>query len=211
MEKDLEKIIKSRKSTRNFASEFPAEEDIRKILESAIYAPFGGATGIPLHQIRKLYVFRQNTDNMEQARELIYRRIRKNAKIFRIILTLFPFLKNKFKAFSNKLNTFAKKGIPALNDAPYFIVIAEKKGFPPVEKQSMAHALENMWLTATSLELGFQLISATGVMSKDKSFMDLLGLKKGEYEIEGCAIGYPNNATEHKRDLELNNFVTWIK
>lgn len=85
MEKDLEKIIKNRKSTRNFASEFPAEEDIRKILESAIYAPFGGATGIPLHQIRKLYVFRQNSDSMEQTRELIYSRIKKNAKMFRII------------------------------------------------------------------------------------------------------------------------------
>ena len=200
-----------RKSTRSFSSEVPSEEDIRNILESAVYAPYGGATGIPLNQIRKLYVFKQNTESMTAIRELIHLRISKNAKRFRILLTLLPFMKKKFNAFSIKLNGMAKSGIPSLNEAPYFIVIAEKKGFPPVEKQSMAHALENMWLTATSLELGFQLISATGTMSGDKDFMNLLGLEKGEYEIEGCAIGYPKKKTERKRELNLNDFTTWIK
>ncbi len=46
-----------------------------------------------------------------------------------------------------------------IGSAPYFIVGAEKKGFPAVEQQFLAHCLENMWLKATALGLGFQLVS----------------------------------------------------
>lgn len=34
---------------------------------------------------------------------------------------------------------------------PYFIIVAEKEGFPPVAQLSLAHRLENMWLKATTL------------------------------------------------------------
>ncbi|WP_295937634.1 nitroreductase family protein [uncultured Alistipes sp.] len=211
MESELEQIIKIRRSTRSFTGEAPDREAIEKILESAVYAPYGGATGIPLNQIRKIYLFRQDTQSMERVRELMLGQIRKNAKRFGTILTLLPFLKKKFGAFAAKLDGFSKKGIAALNEAPCFIVIAEKKGFPPVEKQSMAHTLENMWLTATSLGLGFQLISATGTMAGNKDFMTLLGLSKGEYQVEGCAVGYPKNPAGRKRELDINDFVTWMK
>ncbi|MGD0953085.1 MAG: hypothetical protein ABR985_11955 [Methanotrichaceae archaeon] len=35
------------------------------------------------------------------------------------------------------------------------MVVAERKSFPPVEQQSLAHCLQNMWLKATALGLGF--------------------------------------------------------
>ncbi len=76
----------------------------------------------------------------------------------------------------------------------------------------MAHAFENMWLMGTDLGLGFQLISATVTLSDNKQFLDLLGLKKGEYALVGCAIGFPKNATKKDaKDLNSDNFVTWIK
>ena len=205
----LEWVVKNRKSTRSFSNEMLKEEEINRILESAIYAPYGGATGIPLSQIRKIFIFKQGTENMSTLRELIHSQINRNARIFRVILILMPFLKKKLSAFSNRLNGMSKNGISSLREAPYFIVIAEKKGFPPVGKQSMAHALENMWLTATSLGLGFQLVSATSNMSKNKDFMLLLGLKKGEYSVEGCAIGYPKKVSGQKKELNLDNFAVW--
>jgi len=31
------------------------------------------------------------------------------------------------------------QGVPGVGTAPYYIIIAERKGFPPVEQQSLAH------------------------------------------------------------------------
>jgi len=52
---------------------------------------------------------------------------------------------------------------------PYYIVVAERSGIPPAEQQSLAHCLENMWLKATALGLGFQLVSVTAQMGRDRS------------------------------------------
>ena len=51
---NLEEIIKVRKSTRSFSSEIPSESDINNVVEPAVYAPYEGATGIPLDEIRKI-------------------------------------------------------------------------------------------------------------------------------------------------------------
>ena len=51
--------------------------------------------------------------------------------------------------------------------------------------------MENMWLKATALGLGFQLVSVTSQMSPDPEFCGVLGIPAGEWELMGCAIGYP--------------------
>ena len=206
----LQQVIKTRKSTRSFSGEVPPRETIDRIIESCIYAPYGGATGIPLEQVRKVFVFTQGTESMETAREMLLSQIRKGARKLGRLVKLMPFMKKKFGAFANRLNGLSKNGIPSMNEAPYFIVMAEKEGFPPVAKQSAAHALENMWLTATAEGLGFQLISATGNMSDNDDFLELLGLKDGEYHLEGCAVGYPKKAVERTRNLDMGKFVKWM-
>ena len=55
--KTLEQIIKSRRSIRNFTNEVPPMEDVEEIVESALYAPFGGATGMPLQENQKGFCF----------------------------------------------------------------------------------------------------------------------------------------------------------
>ncbi len=209
--KPLEQIIKTRRSTRNFTKEIPSDEDMMKIIESAIYAPYGGATGISLEQLRKIFIFKQDTDSMNEARETLLSQLQKNAKKLNLVLTIFPFLKKKMQSFANKVNGLAKGGVPAMNQAAYFIVLAEKKGFPPVEKQSIAHAFENMWLTATELGLGFQLVSATNTLSNNDDFLKLLNLPKGKYSLDGCAIGYPKSNTEKIKTFEVGKFVTWMQ
>ncbi len=207
----LLEIVKNRRSTRNFSNGIPPEAQITDILESAVYAPYGGATGIPLDRIRRIFVFRQGTGAMEQAHRILLAQMRRNAKKLNRVLRLLPFLKPKMQTFANRVNGIARNGIPALDHAAYFIVLAEKKGFPPVEKQSMAHAMQNMWLTATGLGLGFQLVSATGTLSANKDFMALLGLEKGSYALDGCAVGYPKNPAERQKEFESERFVKWME
>ena len=57
----------------------------------------------------------------------------------------------------------------------------------------MAHVLENMWLKATALHLGFQLVTLTKQMSEDDELMKQLGLPIKKFALTGCAIGYPAN------------------
>jgi len=209
--KTFEQVIKSRRSIRSFDRETPGRGDVNKITASAIYAPYGGATGMPLQEIRKIFVFARNSGKMKEARELLLAQIKKNSMKMNVLLILFPFLKKKFKPFADRLNGICRNGIPALNDAAYYIVVAEKKGFPPIEKQSLAHAMQNMWLTATDLGLGFQLISATGNMAKNDRFLKLLGLAKGGFALDGCAIGYPAKYPEAARDFDLEKYITWVE
>lgn len=210
-EKNLERILKARQSTRNFAEEFPPEDDVRKILQAGMLAPYGGATGIPLEQIRKLFVFRQQTDGMAQARAILREQLQANAKKLNHMLRFLPFLRKKMGPFASKVRALAHSGIPALSAAPYLVVIAEKRGFPPVEKQSMAHALQNMWLSATDLGLGFQMLSAVSTLTGNERFLRLLNLDKGEYALDGCVFGYPKSVAERDRELDIKPFVTWIK
>lgn len=212
--KSLTEVIKSRRTIRSFTTETPPIEDIKEIIQSAIFAPYGGATGIPLNEIRKIFVFSQNTEPMEKAREMLLSQIKKNARKMNMLLILLPFLRKKMQPFSNRLNAVSKNGIPSLNEAAHFIIVAEKKrvppGFPPIEKQSIAHAMQNMWLTATNLGLGFQLISETGSLSKNKQFLKLLGLSRGNYAIDGCVIGFPKTYPEIRKEINLDDYATWI-
>jgi nitroreductase len=208
--KTFEQVIKTRRSVRNFTTEIPNIENVNEIIKSAIYAPYGSATGIALTKIRKIYVFKQDTENMKKVREIMHSQLKHNSRKLNIILSLFPFLKKKMKPFAERVKSISEKGIPSLKIAPYFIVIAEKKGFPAVEKQSIAHALENMWLTATSLGLGFQLISAVGTLSGNKEFLELLNLPKDQYALEGCVIGYPVYYSKEIKEFELDSYVTWL-
>jgi nitroreductase len=191
--------IVARKTTRNFSSALPDKESMDDVLRAAVLAPFGGATGISLRDIRRIFVFPPHIPAREKAVEALYKSIRKNAGIIRWLLRLIPFLRRKMGVFSNRLDQISEKGIPGFERGTYYVVVAEKKGFPPVGRQSLAHAMQNMWLAATDKGFGFQLVSATGTMSKNHVFMELLGLSPGEYDIDGCLIGYPENEPVTRR------------
>ena len=178
----LNEVIRSRRTIRSFHGEI-SDETLMKILESGIYAPFGSATGIPLKEIRKIFIFRQNTESMKVARDIINAQIKSSAYRLELLLKLMPFLKKKMQAFANRLKNLSENGIPGLTEGAFYIVIAEKSGFPPIEKQSLSHTMENIWLTATSYGLGFHLVSATGMLSKNKKFMKILGLNQGEWAL----------------------------
>jgi nitroreductase len=208
--KSLDYVIRSRKSIRVFSTGFPDEQVVKNIVQSAVYAPFGGATGLPFQEIRRIFVLSQKSGKLKEARELLLAEMKKNAARLNRLLFFLPFLRKKMQLFAARISVLSKSGIPALNDAPYYIIIAEKKGFPLVAKQSIAHALQNIWLTSTAAGLGFQLITATGMMSDNKQFCKLLGLPKGMYQLDGCVIGIPQDANSELKEFDVDKFVTWL-
>jgi len=77
-----------------------------------------------------------------------------------------------------------------IGKAPYYIVVAEQRGIPPVEHLSLAHCFQNMWLKAAALGLGLQLLSITQQLDTDKEFCDLIKIPIGEFVLDGCLLGY---------------------
>lgn len=120
------------------------------------------------------------------------------------------YLKEKGKSFSKRLELFADKGVLGIGTAPYYIVVAEKKGIHPVEQQSLAHCLQNMWLKATSLNLGFHLVSATAQMGEDEDFCEILGINPGEFGLNGCAVGYPKEIPPKALRPAVGEVTKWI-
>ena len=102
----LNEVVRSRRTVRSFLRSFHGEisdETLMKILESGIYAPFGGATGIPLKEIRKIFIFRQNTESMKIVRDIINAQIKSGTYRIGLLLKLMPFLKKKMQVFANRL------------------------------------------------------------------------------------------------------------
>jgi nitroreductase len=122
-----------------------------------------------------------------------------------------PYLKENASSFLKKLELFSDKGVLGIGTAPYYIIIAEKKGFPPVEQQSLAHCLQNMWLKTTTLNLGFHLVSATSQMAEDDDFCKAVGINSKEYAINGCAIGYAKEIPQKASRPENKEVIRWME
>jgi len=121
-----------------------------------------------------------------------------------------PGLAGKTEGFLKRLEGLARDRIPALQKAPVWIIAAERKGFPPAEAKSLAHVLQNMWLKATELGIGFMLLSLTGMLAKDAAFMAELGLVKGEWELDGCLMGMPAGKRESSSEHLPASAVSWL-
>ena len=122
-----------------------------------------------------------------------------------------PSLRAKAAGFVRRLSMIRDGGvIPGIGTAPYYIVVAERKGFPPVELQSLAHCLENMWLKATALGLGFQIVSVTSQMSSDVAFCKILGMPAGDWELMGCAVGYPADELSPSIRPPVEDVTVWL-
>jgi nitroreductase len=70
--------------------------------------------------------------------------------------------------------------------------------------------MENMWLKATALELGFQLVSITSEMARNPEFCTILGITPGEWELMGCAIGCPQEILSPSIRPPVENVTRWL-
>ena len=121
-----------------------------------------------------------------------------------------PVLQTQGQGFLKRLEMTAQQGPLGIGSAPYYIVVAEKRGIPDVQHKSLSHCMENMWLKATALGLGFHLVSITTQMEQDNEFCNLLNLPFGEYRLDGCAIGYPAQNPPKPIRSSIEEVTTWF-
>jgi nitroreductase len=181
----IDVIIRARHSVRAFSSIPPSQEAIEVIIQAGLLAPFGALAVAGRPDFRKVFVIRSSSSAMEAAADILKNRMAKVADELEKKVGPVPFVQN--------LKRIGQQGVSGVGNAPYFVVVGERKGMPPIAAQSLSYCLQNMWLKATSLGIGLQLISATMQMDSDPDFCRLLGIPCGEYALDGCALGYPSD------------------
>jgi nitroreductase len=206
----LDEIIRSRRSVRVFREEKPPKEWIEDIIKAGMLAPYAAAAVRDEKDFRKFFVFEKGTKSFETASLIIKKNAADGAQHYEKLIEEKPSMRSKFQPFMERLQMIANEGVPGLNTAPYFIVVAELRGIPPAEMQSLAHVLENMWLKTTALGLGFQLISTTSQMAEDEEFIKLLGLPIKKFALNGCAIGYPTITPQATPRPDIHKAIRWM-
>jgi nitroreductase len=208
----LDQILAERRSYRKFTPVFPPEDDIRRILHAGLLAPFAAAAvGNSRDYFRRFFVLKKGSASMKAAAPLVMEQVRIMSEDLEHEMETNPAFRLKASAFVQRLAMMKKAGtVPGVGTAPYYLVVSERKGFPPVELQSLAHCLENMWLKATALGLGFQLVSLTSRMSSDPGFCQILGIPAGEWELMGCAVGYPTDELSPSIRPPVEDLTTWL-
>lgn len=206
----FDEIVKIRRSIRAFEKEIPPKELIEQIIEAGMSAPYAAAAVGDRKDFRRFFVFEKGKASTEKAAQLIKNKAADGVEHFENLISQKPALKNKFEPFLKRLQMVVDKGVPGVETAPYFIVVAELRGVPPAEQESLAHVLENMWLKTTALDLGFQLISLTSQMADDEDFMNLLELPNKKFALNGCAIGYPSVKPPATPRPDTKKSTTWM-
>lgn len=179
----LDDILNSRRTVRAFRPEAPDKAEIEAVIRAGLIAPFGALAVAGRADFRKVIVIPNSSPVSAAVADVMKDRMGHFADELEKKTGLTPFVQN--------LKRVAKQGVGGVGNAPFYIVVGERKGTPPVAAKSLSFCLHNMWLKATSLGIGFQLVSATVQMDGDPEFCRLLGLPCGEYALDGCALGYP--------------------
>jgi nitroreductase len=179
----LDVIIRARHSVRAFRPAPPSQDVVEAIIQTGLLAPFGALAIAGKHDFRKVFVIRSSSAAMASAADILKNKMAKLAMELEKKTGSTPFVQN--------LKRVGQQGVPGVGNAPYFVILGERKGMPPIAAQSLSYCLQNMWLKATSLGVGLQLVSATMQMNSDQDFCRLLGIPVGEYALDGCALGYP--------------------
>jgi len=210
MEHAFDMLARARRSCRSFQNADLDEARIRSVLEAGWLAPHAGATGAALADKRRFFVVRRESAAHERLSALALARIKANRRRLTIARLFVPGLAKKTASFMRRLDALANNGIKPLQEASVWIIAAERKGFPPAEAKSIAHVLQNMWLKATELGMGFMLLTMTGMLSKDAAIMAELGLAKGEWELDGCLMGVPAHQPAPSAEHLPENAMVWL-
>ncbi|AKB27827.1 hypothetical protein MSSIT_1108 [Methanosarcina siciliae T4/M] len=130
----LDKILVERRSHRQFKPEFPPEEDIKGIIHAGLHAPFAAAAmGETENYFRESFVLKKGSKSLRAAASLIFEEVMATASNLERAMERDPELRTYARGFANRLAMIKKMGqVPGVGTAPYFIVVAERKGFPPI-------------------------------------------------------------------------------
>lgn len=208
----LDEILATRRSHRLFLPDVPPEDDIKRILHAGLLAPFAAAAvGGTTDYFRRFFVLEKGSPSLDAASKRVMAQVMEMSDKLDAAMETDPKLRAQAVMFVQRLSMMKKRGmVPGVGTAPYYIVVAERRGFPPVELQSLAHCLENMWLKATALDLGFHIVSITSEMSEDPEFCKILGITPGEWMLMGCAVGYPKDELSPSIRPPVDDVTRWL-
>ena len=207
----LERIIETRRSVRQFKTDLPSEEEIISIIKAGLWAPYAGLAVNGNENFRNFHVITsEKVFILERINNIIKEFSKEMLNNFEKTIEENPFVKEYGANFHKRLLGMVEGGVTGLTKAPCLVIAAEKKGIPSAEKQSLAHVMENMWLKATSLNLGFRLLSAFESLSDNKEFCDVLGVEYGKFAFNACIIGFALTDVSNGKRPEIEEVVKWL-
>jgi nitroreductase len=193
----LTKVIAERRSVRSFSEAMLARKDLERIIAAGLAAPYAAAMSLGGALDRRFFVLSPASAALGAAARAIQTHAQQALAA--------PETPAPLRA---RLGPVAEGRILGVGTAPYYVVVAEPQGL--AAPQSLAHALENMWLMTTALGLGMHLVSVTTMMGDDPQFCETLGLPVGEYALNGCAIGVPAQSPEARATPDAASVTTWL-
>jgi nitroreductase len=181
----LDEVLHARHTVRAFSPTELKKEDVEQIIKAGLVAPYAALPVAGKPNFRKFFVIQGNSPIKEKMKAIIVAKFPAHAESFEKSYGPTP--------FSKMLKEGGMKMANALLDKPCIILSGERWGVPAIAPESLSFCQENMWLKATTLKIGFQLLSVVSSMKlgNDKEFCQLLNIKPGEYYLDGIALGYP--------------------
>jgi nitroreductase len=205
----LDHIIESRHTIRKFKDEAPPKEMIEKILRAGMLAPYTQIV-TTREDFRRFVVIPKESEATAKAAALLRKRATALYGELKDKMQRDDFYKNNGLKYLGRLESVGPKGMPLLGNAPYYIVVADQKVVLDKSGLALAHCLQNMWLKATALGLGFQLLTLTEEMTDSREFSELIGIPFGEYVLDGCLVGYPDAPPVPSKRPPLDEMTRWI-
>ncbi|NTV90119.1 MAG: nitroreductase family protein [Clostridiales bacterium] len=204
----LDRILSERHTTRSFKDVAPDKELIEEVLNAGMISPYASISSNDIEIFRHFYVIPKGNPLLEKINSLISSQTSEDLEQFNRLQQSDPLIKKYGEGYGRMLANVSKNGLPGFVDVPCLIIAAEWRGARKAEKQSLAHAMQNMWLKATALNLGFQLVSPIESMTWNQEFNGIFGYEPGLYGFHGCVLGYP---TENKRITKpIHGAITWF-
>lgn len=203
----FDRIIKARHTVRSFSDKVPSREDIEPVVNAGLLAPFASMSSQDVEVFRHFYILFKGNPLISKIGLLIQNQSQADVEQFLEEKKTDAIIAQYGAPIENLWTNIAKQGVH-VDNIPCLIVIAEWRGARRAEKQSLAHAMQNMWLKATALNLGFQLISAIESMTNNADFCSLFGYKPGQYGFHACIVGYP--LSQEYTPKKLRSAVTWL-
>jgi nitroreductase len=210
----LDEIILARRSIREFTSDAPPKDAVTAVINAGMHAPYtlAAVERFAEGSFRRFYVFPKGSEAIAAASGRMNAKVKQLKTAIEAKAAKDTGYRQESASWLGRLSGFERLGhVPGVTNAPYFIVIAEKRGIPDLGLHALAHCLENMWLKATALDLAFQIISITGKMGDDPEFCALLGLAPGQWDLMGCALGYAAKPLGPSQRPDAAANTSWLK
>lgn len=183
---EVYEAIQKRKSTRNYTEEEVKKEQIEEVLEAGRLAPYAGLAQAGREDFRHFFVIKRGSETAEKLMELVMEARKEDLREVEE-----QHLEEQYPAYAGAVRNGAGKKPMDLFMAPLLIVAAERGGRPAREHAALGYVMENMWLKATEMGLGFKLCSGVSDVKDQAALKKLLGLPEEEtYAFEGCSLGY---------------------